>query len=248
MSAIRIIRSSRSLAPFIAVAIALAACGGTDTTAPAGVPESFQLTGAQVGSLDSSAHTILQANPGNSELESLVDSTLLVFTAGVQAQHIAATTDLTSAPLYFVGIHRVVNQSANGSYSTWAVVGLDDPAHLSNILEVSGFAQSSSATAPTSVNAAIGSGLVNALMLQVGSGGAVTEWRMNAGSASFISDPAGAPCPNFTPTPRVTCAMETMHVHFTVSAANGSNGAAARQASIPADVAVPTMRLTITPP
>jgi hypothetical protein len=247
MFAIRLCRTSQTLALLVPVAFALAACDSSSPESPPVVAESFQLSSTQVSSLDSSAQAIAHANPGNSELESLVDSTLLVFTTGIQAQHYAATTDLTTAPLYFVGIHRVFNQPT-GSFSTWAVVGLDDPAHLANIIEVSGFAQSGTSTAPTSVSAAINSGFVNGLMLQVGTGGAVTEWRTNGGSASFVSDPAGAPCPNFTPTPRVTCAMETMHVHFTVTAASGTDGAGPRQASIPADVAVPTMRLTITPP
>jgi hypothetical protein len=48
--------------------------------------------------------------------------------------------------------------------------------------------------------------------------------------------------------PSCRSAKETMHVRFTVTATNGTNGAGPRQAFIPADVAVPTMRLTITPP
>jgi hypothetical protein len=79
------------------------------------VPETLQLSTAQVASLDSTAQVILQANPGNSDLKSLVDSTLLVLTAGIQAKHIDINTNLSTAPLYFVGIHRAVSRPF-GSY------------------------------------------------------------------------------------------------------------------------------------
>ncbi|HEY5061214.1 MAG TPA: hypothetical protein VII52_06735, partial [Gemmatimonadaceae bacterium] len=201
-----------------AVALTAAACGGSDLTSPGGpFPESFQLSGPQVGSLDSTGQVIVQANPGNADLKSLVDSTLGALTAGVTATHIAVTTNLTSVPLHFVGIHRVFNVAS--AFSTWAVVGFDDPSHLVNLLEVSGFAQSGNATAPASVSADIGSGSVNALMLQTAAGGAITEWFANSGTASFGSDAPGAACPGFTATPTVTCALETMHVHFAFSAA-----------------------------
>jgi hypothetical protein len=42
----------------------------------------------------------------------------------------------------------------------------------------------------------------------------------------------------------VTCAMETMHVTFNVSATGGTGGPGARQASVPAAIDVPAMRLT----
>lgn len=229
-----------------AVALTVAACGGSDATAPGGpLPESFQLSGPQISSLDSTGQVIVQANPGNSELKSLVDSTLLVLTAGVTAKHVAITTNLTSVPLHFVGVHRVIN--VGSAYSTWAVVGFDDPSHLVNILEVSGFAQSGNATAPSSVSGTIGDGSVNGLMLQTAAGGAVTEWFASSGTASFASDAAGAACPGFTATAKLTCALETMHVHFAISASSGSGGAGARQASMPTDVDVPAMRLTFTP-
>jgi hypothetical protein len=229
--------------------IAVAACGGSDSTGPGPVPETLQLSSAQVTSLDSSAQVILQANPGNSDLKSLVDSTLLVLTAGIQAKHIDVSTNLSTAPLYFVGIHRTVRRPF-GSYSTWTIVGFDDPSHLANLVEVSGFAQTTTADAPTSVNGTIGdgTGIVNAMLLQVGAGGTVTQWRANSGNASFASDAPGAACPGFTANATVTCSIETLHVHFTANAASGSGGAGARQAAVTTDVDVPTMRLSILVP
>jgi hypothetical protein len=241
-----LVRSPVSISLFAACAVALTspACG-SDATSPGPLPESFQLSGPQVSSLDSTGQVIVQANPGNPELKSLVDSTLLVLTAGVTAKHVAITTNLTSVPLHFVGVHRVIN--VGSAFSTWAVVGFDDPSHLVNILEVSGFAQSGNATAPASVSGVIGDGSVNGLMLQTTAGGAVTEWFAGSGSASFVSDAPGAACPGFTATPKVACALETMHVHFTMSASSGSGGAGPRQASLPTDVDIPAMRLTFTP-
>ena len=222
------------------------ACGGTDSSSPKPSPDQLTLTDTQVRSLDSTGQIIEQGNPTNANLRSLVDSTLLVLKAGIVLQRLAVTTDLTTAPLYFVGVHRVVTRSTGGSFSTWSVVGINDPSNLTSIVEVSGFGQSAGATAPTSVSATIGdgTGLVNGHFLTVGAAGAVTEWFANAGSASFSSGPAGAACPNFTATAVVTCSLETLRMHFSVSASSGSNGAGARHATISSDVDVPTMRLT----
>lgn len=229
-------------------AIVLAACSGTDNTGPSTTPDLLQLTAVQVAALDSSAQQIARANPGNADLKSLADSTLMVFTAGIQAKRVDIGTNLTTAPLYLVGIHRAVTRT-QGSFSTWTLVALDDPSRLANLIEVSGFAQSAGSSAPTSVSGTIGdgSGIVNAMLLQVGAGGAVTQWRATTGTASFSSDAAGAVCPGFTPTPLMTCALETMHVRFTASAPSGTGGAGSRQATLTTDADVPTMRLTYTP-
>ena len=155
------------------------------------------------------------------------------------------STNLTSAPLYFVAIHRTINRTS-GAFSTWTLVGLDDPSHLANIVEVSGFAQSATGPAPTTLTGTIGDGTgsVNGRLLQVAAGGAVTEWEANVGSATFTSDAPGAACPGFTATPNITCALEQMHVRFTISGSSGSNTKSATQTDI---VDVPAMRLTYTP-
>jgi hypothetical protein len=231
------------------------ACGATvligcgDTTTPPILGDKITFTAQQVSSLDSAGVAIKTANPTNGTLKSLVDSTLLVFTAGIVAQRLDVTTNLTTAPLYFVGIHRAVNQSASSSFSTWTIVGMNDPSNLVNLVEVSGFAQASGTTAPSSVSGTIGdgTGVVNALFLQIAAGGSVTQWNAGSGTVTFSSDAPGATCPNFTPTAKVTCALETMHVQFTANATSGSGGAAARQASLTTSVAVPAMRLTIIP-
>jgi hypothetical protein len=231
----------------VAVALSASACG-SDTTGPIVNGDLLQLTGTQLAALDSTGGVIVTANPGNPDLKSLVDSTLDVLSAGIQAKRLALTTNFPTAPLFFVGIHRVFDHaSATNSFSTWTLVGFDDPTHLVNLVEVGGFAQAPSSVAPSAVSGTIGNGtgIVNALFLQVGTGGAVTEWHASGGTASFSSDPAatGAACPGFTPTSVVTCTIETMRVHFTATAPAGTGGASAREASLPADVDVPTMRL-----
>jgi hypothetical protein len=225
----------------------LAACGDSGSTDPVSVPEVRQLTTKEVGSLDSTARVITAANPGNGTLKSLMDSTLLVLTAGVEAKRLDVTTNLTTKPLYFVGVHRAVTRGAT-SFSTWTLVGMDDPAKLTSIVEVSGFTQNATATPPTSVSGTIGdgSGLVNGLLLTVGDGGAVTQWNGSSGAVSFSSTPGTTACPTFPPSGNITCTLETMRVHFTVNAPNAAGGAGARSASISTDVDVPTMRLTYT--
>ena len=223
---------------------------GTDITAST-TTEAIQLTAAQLASLDSTGQVLVEHNPASPELEALLDSTLQTLTAGVEAKRLAITTNLTSAPLYFVGIHRLVfypiSGSLGGSFSTWTLLGFDDPSHLVNLVEVSGFAHAGSGPAPATISGTIGdgTGFVNALFLRVGTGGAVTEWLANGGTVSFRSDSSatGAACPGFTRT-AVSCSIETMHVHFNATAASGTGGAGPRQATISTDVDVPTMQLT----
>jgi hypothetical protein len=246
---------SRSLVPNrsrLAAALSVAFVLGCNTgptysihTPPSG--DSFVMTSHQSSSLDSTGQVVVTSNPGNASLQSLLDSTLQVLTAGITAKRIDVTTDLTTAPLYFVGIHRVVER-ASGSFSTWNVVGMDDPEALVNLVEVSGFAESGTATAPTSVSGSIGTGAVNALFLKVATGGAVTEWFANTGTLSFSSDAATVACPVANPSANTTCAIETMHVHFDVSAANDESGGPGRHATVATDVDIPTMRLTYTGP
>ena len=165
------------------------ACDSGIAVAPIASADKLVLTVLQVRSLDSSAQVIVQANPANGNLNSLVDSTLLVLTAGVDAKRLAVSTNLTTAPLYFVGVHRA-SSGPTGSFSTWTLVGIDDPSHLANLVEVSGFAQTPGIAAPTTVSGTIGdgTGIVNGLLLQVGTAGAVTEWHANSGPVSFTSD------------------------------------------------------------
>ena len=235
---------SRLALPSIA-AMVLAACGGTDSTGPDTTPDVLSLTTKQVGALDSTGQAITQANPGNATLKALVDSTLLVLTAGVQAKRLDVSTNLTTKPLYFVGVHRAVS-GVNGAFSTWTLVGIDDPEKLTSLVEVAGFAASASGPPPTSVTGTIGdgAGIVNGMLLAVGNGGAVTEWRATSGTATFSSTPSNTACPNFTPpNGNLTCTLETMHVHFTLTAPSGTGGASARQATVATDVDVPAMRL-----
>lgn len=226
--------------------VAVVACGGGETTEPETPPDALTLTQKQVGALDSTGNVITQANPGNGTLKSLVDSTLLILTAGVEARRLDVTTNLTNKPLYFVGVHRAVTR-AGGSFSTWTIVGMDDPEKLTSLVEVAGFAQTNDATPPESVNGTIGdgTGIVNGTLLTVATGGAVTDWRANAGTVSFSSTPSTTACPNFTPTGNMVCTLETMRVRFTMTApGSGSNGA--RSASVATEVDVPAMRLTYT--
>jgi hypothetical protein len=230
------------------LASALAACsGGSDPAGPEPAPDVLELTTKQLGALDSTGQAITDANPGNASLKSLVDSTLLVLTAGVQAKRLDVTTNLTTKPLYFVGVHRAVSR-ATGSFSTWTVVGMDDPEKLTSLVEVSGFSQNATPTPPASLSGTIGdgTGFVNGMLLAVGNGGAVTEWRSTTGTASFSSSAPGAACPNFAATGNITCTLETMRVRFTLSAPNGTGGAGSRSASVATEVDVPTMRLTYT--
>src|SRR4051812_36778290 len=105
----------------VGLALFAAACGGSELLDPITRSDQLTFSGPTIHSLDSTAQVIVAANPGNGTLKSLADSTLLVFTAGVVAKRVNVSTNLTSAPLYFVGIHRTINR-ATGAFSTWTLV------------------------------------------------------------------------------------------------------------------------------
>ncbi len=217
------------------VLLTLGACSQNDPTTPTPPADQIQFTGAQISSLDSTGRVLEQNNSSDPTVKALVDSTLLVLTSGIVAKRLDVTTNLTSAPLYFVGVHRVYTGASPSS--TWTVVGMDDPSHLTSIVELGAYAPSNA----ESVGGAV-SDVLNGLLLSVGAGGSVTEWFTTSGSASISSTPAGTACPNFPATPHVTCTLETMHVSFALAGSNASTNSG-RQASV-SDVDVPGMRLT----
>lgn len=222
------------------IVFAIGACNKGDLTNPPPPPDQIVFTGAQINSLDSTVRTLEQNNASYPTVRALVDSALLVLTAGVVAKRLDVTTDLTTAPLYFVGVHRVYMGAASGS--TWTVVGMDDPSHLTSIVEIGAFAP----TNTESLGGALG-GVLNGLLLSVGTAGTVTEWFASSGTASISSSASGTACPNFPTIPRVTCTLETMHVSFAMVGAGASPTSGSRQASL-SPVDVPAMRLTYSIP
>jgi hypothetical protein len=233
----------------LAVIALSVACSGDDTTAPPAGPtgDAFTLSQSQVTAMTNRAETVEQSDPNNTSFKSFVDSTLLALQAGVTMKRLDVTTNLTTAPLYFIGIHRVVNQNNGGSFSTWTLIGFEDPAAFANVVEVSGFAQSSSSTAPTTVSGPIGTGIINGQLLQVQPNNTVAVWNYSTGSASFASDAPSGACPNGSPQPKLTCSIENMTVTFNVTAAQSASSNLTRSASVPVSVTVPALRLTYTP-
>ena len=230
--------------------LAALGCGDSNPTMPnPPTGAEFTLSQAQLSAMTTRAGQLADANPGNGSLQSLVDSTLLALQAGVVMKRVDVQTDLTTAPLYFVGLHRVIHQAGGGSFSTWTLVGFEDPAAFANVIQVSGFAQSPSAIAPTSVSGTIGDGLglVNGQLLQVGAANSLTTWNVSTGTASFSSDAPSGPCPNGNPEPKTVCTLETMHVTFSITAAQLGAAGQTRHATVTTEVAVPAIRLTYTP-
>ena len=221
--------------PYLIV-LATAACNRGDLTSPLPPSDQIVFTGAQINSLDSTVRSLEQNNSSDPTAKALLDSTLLVLTSGVVAKRLNVTTDLTTAPLYFVGVHRVYTGTASGS--TWSVVGLDDPSHLTSIIEVGAFA-------PTNTESVGGtlSDVLNGLLLSVSTAGTETEWFASSGTASISSTASSTACPNFPAIPHVTCTLETMHVSFAIAGSSTSPTSGSRQASV-APVDVPAMRLT----
>lgn len=232
-------------AALIALCLTSASCE-TDPIAPLPTGDLITLSQTQVNAMSDRGNAIADANPS---LRSFVDSTLQALQAGVQMVRVDVDTDLTDKPLYFVGIHRVVNQSGGGSFSTWTLVGFEDPANFANIVQTSGFAQSSGSTAPTSVSGSIGdgSGIVNGQLIHVNDDGSTVTFNHSSGMASFRSDAPSGPCPKANPSPSTTCSLEVMHVTFSVNATQSVTSSLMRHAWRTTEVAIPAMRLTYTP-
>lgn len=228
----------RTLPYVIAASLAALGCESSTTISP-DLGDAFVLTAAQKQSLDSTGGVIVAANPGDATLQSLVDSTLEVLSVGIEARRLNVVTNFTTKPLYFVAIHRA-RAAASGSWSTWTVVGFDDPSHLTVLVEIGGFDENNSSVPPANLSAAIGSGLVNGRMLEVAQGGAVTMYTAESGTASFESGAPGSACPNFTNTATVACVLEELTTHFDMTA--GGKSATLSSAS-----GVAGMRLDFTP-
>ena len=109
-------RTNISLACVAALALAVAC--SDEPTSPALSGEIITLSPSQVTSLVTRSDAVADANPGNVSFRSFVDSTLVAMQAGVQMKRLDVATNLTTAPLSFVGIHRVVHKASGGSYST----------------------------------------------------------------------------------------------------------------------------------
>lgn len=230
-----------------ALAVVASLSCSTEPTRPGPTGETLTLSQAQVDSIVNRGDAVADANPGQASLRSFVDSTLQALQAGVVMQRLDVATNLTENPLYFIGIHRIVNQSNGSSFSTWTLVGFEDPADFRSVVQTSGFAQAPGNTAPTSVSGTIGQGYLNAQMLIVSPGGSVSTFNYSSGTVSFRSAAPSGSCPKTNPAPATVCTLETMQVHFSVSATQSASGSAERHASVTGEVAVPAMRLTYTP-
>ena len=237
------------IAPCAAALLIVAGSCSSDPVTPVPTGEQFTLTDAQFAAMVARGGNVADNNPGNASLRSFVDSTLQALQAGVEMKRLDVTTNLTDKPLYFVGIHRIVNQPGGSSFSTWTLIGFEDPANFTSVVQTSGFAQSSGGTAPSSVSGVIGdgSGTVNGQLLIVNPNGSVVTYNYSSGTATFRSDPPTGSCPKTNPAPATVCTIETMHVTFSLSSTQSITSSEERHAWLTTEVAVPAMRLTYTP-
>jgi hypothetical protein len=82
-------------------------------------------------------------------------------TVGVQAKRLDVNTDLTSVPMFFVGIHRAFSIAGGASFSTWTVVGFDDPSHVTTMIDVGGYA-AGGPSAPSTASGSLPGGVGDA--------------------------------------------------------------------------------------
>src|SRR4051794_33519054 len=158
-----------------ALACLFLACSDNPAS-PTPTGDQFTLSEAQFDAMVGRGDAVADANPGNTSLRSFVDSTLQALQAGVEMQHLEVSTNLTDKPLYFVGIHRVINRASGSSFATWTLIGFEDPANFKSVVQTSGFAESTGGTAPSSVSGPIGSGYANGQLLLINADGSVATF------------------------------------------------------------------------
>jgi hypothetical protein len=222
--------------------LSLCGCGDSGTQPPVST-DLLVLSAHQLSALDSTGQVIQESNPSNTTVRTLNDSVLTALAAGVALKHVDLVTDVTTAPLYFIGIHRVINHAGGGSSATWTVIGLDAPEDLTAMIEAGGYAEGGATAAPSTMSGQIGDTFVNARFWRVAAGGALTEWIGGPGSISFASSAATGNCPTASTVAHIVCETETMTVSMNVT---GSSGTSTRQASM-SSIQIPAIRLTYTP-
>ena len=234
---------NRALACVLAATL-LAGCT-KDPSSPRPTPGTIELTGAQAATVTS---RIELAVTSNADLAWLADSVQLVITSGATAKRIAVTTDFDVDEYFAVSLQRKRSAGAN-SFSTFHLIGFDDPTNPTHFVVISGYASDADASPPL-----LASGTFDAPGTSVSVNGyliglensMVRTWRATAGSASLATGggSAGA-CVGFPATDGVTCAEGEIQVSFSITETHEENAdfGEARTASL-VSVAVPGIVLT----
>jgi hypothetical protein len=207
-------------ATLAALSSVLVACG--EASSPMTDGSKIQLTSSQAALLVSRVSQIAPVHP---ELSWLADSISLVLKSGAFADRIEVVTELGDGPFYAVGLQRAIKTSH--ASATFDLIAFDDPSNPTNFIIVDGWSQSSNSMPPSSVSGPFGYTTnlqVSGHLFHV-SGSAVTAWRAESGTASFVAGALGGACDGFQETGIVTCTQSALQSTFSIEVARHDDGA-----------------------
>ena len=231
----------RHILAILGSAFLLTSC---DETTPPGGPtgDLIVLTASQATALVDRFEQLSSSDP---ILGSLADTIRFVITAGAEVQRIDATTNFGADSYYVVSLHRTFSGTSQ-SWSTFHVIGFNDPSNPTEFLILGGWSQTSGSTPPTSVSGSIGASGNTSLTGHFfsASGTNVNMWHADAGTVSLNASATAESCPGFS-APGMTCVKSDMSVTFAITGTVPENGATGERTGSGTASSVPGVRLSM---
>lgn len=193
-----------------AASILLAACSSSSSTGP--IQPSIHLTAAQAQALTERLQQVAASNPG---LSDLADSIMVGIQAGVGVNTINLT-GLGTGPFYAFGLKRVFSGSP-GFGPEFDILAFDNPSDPQTFLLIDVFAGSSTPDAANGSFDGSSGTLATGFVFQV-SGDSSRTWTPTQGLVSVAGHGPNGDCGSYQPPAGITCAQETMHISFSITA------------------------------
>ena len=185
----------------------LAACSSSTSTGPN--QHMVQLTAAQAQAI---AQRLQQVAASHSAFGDLADSIAVGIQAGAVVNSIDLTGDLGTGPFYAFGLKRVFEGSP-GFGPELNVLAFDNPSDPQNFILIDVMAGSGT---PDAASGSFGTS-AGGVIFQV-SGDSLLTWAAAGGSVSVAGQAPNGGCGSYQPPTGITCAQETMHVSFSITA------------------------------
>lgn len=184
----------------------LAAC--SSSTSPGPKQHTVELTAAQAQAI---AQRLEQIGASNPALGDLADSIAVGIQAGAVVNSIDLTGDLGDGPFYAFGLKRVF-EGAPGFGPELNVLAFDNPSDPQNFVLIDVMASSGTPDAAAGSFGTSAGGVV----FQV-SGDSLLTWDATGGLVSITGHGPNGGCGSYQPPPGITCALETMHISFSIT-------------------------------
>lgn len=232
----------RDVLSTFAAALLLTSCE-SDTTLSTPTGDLITLDAQQAAAIVGRIEQFSSTDP---TLGALADTIQFVVKAGAEVQRVEATTSFGVTSYWTVSLHRS-RAAPSQSWSTFHVIGFNDPSNPTEFLILGGFAQVVGATPPTSLNGPIGatpnSSLTGHFFSVVGT--QVGMWNASGGTVSMTATSSGESCPSFN-APGMTCTKSSMATTFSITqTVTGGAPATGNRTGSASGATVPGVRLSM---